>query len=97
MKPTGFHAEAEQEYFDAIAFYDAEHPHLGDEFVEAVASASAFISGNPEAGRRVRPTVRRWVVKRFPYALFYVDEPERIYILAVAHHRRKPGYWLNRV
>ena len=97
MRPAGFHPEAEDEYFEAIAFYDAEHPNLGDEFVEAVASASAFICANSEAGRRVRPTVRRWLVRRFPYALFYVDEPERIYILAVAHHRRKPDYWVHRI
>ena len=41
--------------------------------------------------------VRRFAVKRFPYHVFYLEAPLEIRILAVAHDRRKPGYWKNRL
>jgi toxin ParE1/3/4 len=83
VKPAEFHPEAEAEYHEAIAFYDAEDPGLGDEFVEAVAVAVDFVRAHPEAGRPVRRTLRRWLVRRFPYFLIYRDEPERIYFTSL--------------
>ena len=97
MKPVRFHPEAEAEFALAVAFYDKEGVSLGTEFAEAIERAAEFIRSNPEAGTPVRTSLQRWLVRRFPYALIYRDEPERVYILAVAHHRRKPGYWQHRV
>ena len=85
------------EWREAIAFYDRESRTIGSALAEAVGAAIAFVREHPEAGRPIRRVLRRWQVRRFPYTLFYRDEPERIYVLAVAHHRRKPGYWLNRI
>jgi len=85
------------EWREAIAFYDRESRTIGSALTEAVAAAIAFVREHPEAGRPDRRALRRWQVRRFPYTLFYRDEPQRIYILAVAHHRRKPGYWVHRI
>lgn len=41
--------------------------------------------------------VRQAFVNDFPYTVFFTEEPNRILILAIAHHRRKPGYWRNRL
>jgi len=59
--------------------------------------AVRFVCTNPEAGAPFRLGLRRWVVRRFPYSMFYRTEAERVYILALAHHRRKPGYWEHRI
>lgn len=45
----------------------------------------------------VELAVRRLAVKRFPYHVFYLEAPEELRILAVAHDRREPGYWTIRL
>lgn len=40
--------------------------------------------------------VRRCLVRRFPYGVLYARESDRLYILAIMHTKRKPGYWLDR-
>ena len=97
MKAAEFHPEAEAELAEAVAFYDAEDPSLGSGFADAVEIAVQFVRANPEAGPPVRRALRRWLVRRFPYSIIYREESERVYILAIAHHRRKPRYWQHRV
>lgn len=97
MKRLAFHPEAEVEFARASEFYDAERAGLGAEFVNAVDQATAFVLAHPDAGTPVRAGLRRWLVRRFPYSIIYREEPERVYVLAVAHQRRQPGYWRERV
>jgi hypothetical protein len=70
---------------------------LGGEFAEAVEVAVRFVCTNAEAGTLLPRRVRRWLVRRFPYSVIYREEPARVFILALAHHRRKPRYWDNRI
>jgi toxin ParE1/3/4 len=97
VKPAEFHPQAEAELVEAVAFYDAEAANLGTEFAIAVEVAVDFVRANPDAGTPLRSELRRWLVRRFPYAIIYREEPERVYILAIAHHRRKPEYWQDRM
>jgi toxin ParE1/3/4 len=96
VKPVEFHPQAEDELAEIVAFYDRESANLGDEFTHAVERAVEFVRTHPRAGSPLRGEIRRWQVRRFPYTLIYREEPERIYVLALAHHRRQPGYWANR-
>lgn len=93
MKPFVFHPEARAEALEARAVYDAESPVLGDRFAVAVAE----VCRAPQRYRFVRRPVRRHFERPFPYALLYVDESESVLILAVAHFKRRPGYWLHRL
>ncbi len=52
---------------------------------------------HPEAGERVGHEVRRKVLQRFPYSILYTAERWRVWVVAVAHHKRKPDYWRSRV
>ena len=66
-----------------------------------VTRAFEMILGNPRVwpkwlGLRSRYTIRRFVMLRFPFAIGYLITPTEIIVLAVAHARRKPGYWLSR-
>ena len=75
---------------------------LGLEFFDAVDAAVSLVLDLPRTGERVRrmpveSPVRRVAVKRFPYQVFYLETPSEIRILAVAHDRRKPGYWKTRL
>jgi toxin ParE1/3/4 len=66
-----------------------------DEAISRVARLSAHLSPI----RRVDPTlaVKRVYLQRFPFAVIFIELPDRIRILAVAHNRRKPFYWRERV
>jgi toxin ParE1/3/4 len=93
VKPAEFHPE----FAESVAFYDAENSSLGNEFADAVEFAVQFVRASPQAGSPVRQTLRRWLVRRFPYSIIYREESDRVYILAIAHHRRKPRYWHHRI
>ena len=97
MKPVEFHPDAESELDEAVAFYDAKSLRIGSEFDGTIAAAVEYLRKNPEAGPPVRGLLRRWLVRRFPYSIIYREEPGRLYILAIAHHRQKPDHWLKRV
>ncbi len=90
-----FVAAAEAEFRDIALRYGQESASLADEFESEVRRGVEFIAANPEAAPRVRGDVRRKVLRRFPFSLFYAVDPDRIRILAVAHHRRQPGYWAS--
>ena len=97
-----FEDEADAEYRNAGRWYEGRRTGLGLEFFDAVDAAVSPISDLPRTGERVRRMpvelpVRRLAVKRFPYHVFYLETPSEIRILAVAHDRRKPGYWKNRL
>lgn len=97
-----FEDEADAEYRHAGRWYEGRRSGLGVEFFDAVDTAVRQIVDLPRAGARVPrlPTtlpVRRLPVKRFPYHVVYLETPAAIRILAVAHDRRKPGYWKNRL
>jgi plasmid stabilization system protein ParE len=96
-----FSAEAAAELDDAAAWYDEQRPGLGTAFIDAVATAAASLanwprSGAPVAGLAADLEVRRAPVGRFPYHLAYLVTDDHIRVLAVAHDRRRPGYWRSR-
>jgi toxin ParE1/3/4 len=97
MKGAVFHPLAEQELLDAAAYYAQEQPGLELEYFDEVERSINLLILYPEAGTKVRGSVRRLILPRFPYSLLYrVLESKQIRILAVAHHRRSPQYWVER-
>lgn len=96
MKPLAFHPGAEAELAKDVEFYAERSRRLAEEFADAVYAALTFVRGNPDAGTPLRGAIRRWLVRRFPYSVIYREEQDRIYVLAVAPHRRRPGYWHER-
>jgi plasmid stabilization system protein ParE len=76
--------------------YDEHVPGLGDEFAAEIEHSVGLIASHPEAGSPQLAGTRRLQVRRFPYGLVYTERIEQLVILAVAHHRRRPEYWLRR-
>jgi plasmid stabilization system protein ParE len=97
MKPVEFHPEARNEFEQDIDFYNLRVPGLGDEFCAAVRDASQKIQTDPLRFPRRKFGTRRLLVRRFPYAVVYREDPSRILIVAVAHGARRPGYWHERI
>jgi toxin ParE1/3/4 len=97
MKTIIFHPLAEQELMDATAHYEAKKLGLGFEYLAEIEHAVTLISRYPETGTKIKGSIRRLVLPRFPYSLLYrFLENDQIRVLAVAHHKRKPQYWVNR-
>ncbi|MGB5696173.1 MAG: type II toxin-antitoxin system RelE/ParE family toxin [Polyangiales bacterium] len=90
--------EAEAELQSAAIWYEQKRRGLGIEFVAVVDRAFESILENPEAcpvWRADRP-YRKYFLKRFPYVVFFDIDAAAVEIIAVAHAKRRPGYWLGR-
>jgi plasmid stabilization system protein ParE len=97
--PARFHPEALAELVDAAGYYGARSTLVGEAFVEAIDEALARIAEMPRAAPTWpgRPEVRRRVLARFSYAIVYAIEPEAIFVIAIEHTSRRPGYWIDRL
>jgi plasmid stabilization system protein ParE len=96
MPPVIFHDLAENELNEAAAYYAAARPGLGDAFLGAVQGSVDALVASPLAGQTVDGDVRWWLVKRFPYSVFYRIRTDHIRILAIGHQKRRPFYWRGR-
>jgi toxin ParE1/3/4 len=94
---TRFHGAARRELRRAVEYYEERVPGLGSELLEEVERAVHEIASSPEAGSPYLANTRRVLVRRFPYRVVYRVRPEEIVVLAVAHQRRRPGYWRGRL
>lgn len=91
-----FHEAAELEIIDAASFFESDQPELGSDLVDEVERAVQQILAYPDSCQLVNRTVRRKVLRRFPYNIMYSVKPEVIRILALASQRRRPFYWRGR-
>ena len=96
MDRPEFHRLAEYELNEAAQYYDLEDPGLGAAFLDEVDRCLQSIQAAPEAGAILRGTVRRRLLRRFPYAVLYRITPSGIRVLAVMNLRRPPTYWVGR-
>lgn len=97
MKPFGFQREAREEVLEAARFYAAESPILAGRFLDEIDQLVQLVCVAPRTFRVIDPPCRRALGKTFPYAVVFVDQGERIWIVAVAHLKRRPGYWKDRI
>ena len=93
--------EADAEMTEAARWYEMHRAGLGTEFLTALDDAVTRIAERPRLGSPVPgiedQTVRRRAVHRFPYHVVYVELPDRLQVLAIAHDRRRPAYWVGRL
>ena len=97
MKRVAYHRLAAAELIESARFYDQRRPRLGDEFLSAVEAVQELIGTQPQLGRRGLLDTFSFRTRRFPYRIVYELQPDRIWIVAVAHLSRRPGYWARRL
>ena len=83
---------------DAYHWYETRKRGLGEDFLDEIEKAINLITQNPFYTSYYNETCRISSLKRFPYSLIYlVDEQKReVYIIAISHHHRKPGWFTER-
>ena len=88
-----FSARALQEIGEAHEWYDAQNPGLGDEFVAATELQLKRLEQAPALYAEVIPGVRRALLPRFPYGLFFTVRHDLVHVLGVIHNARSPRRW----
>lgn len=88
--------EAEAELAEAFDWYEERARGLGSEFLISVDATVHAIVRKPQQFARVHKDVRRALLRRFPYAVFFLVEDTRIVVLAVFHAKRSPKHWRAR-
>ena len=97
MSPVVFLPEAEQEMLEAALYYQLQAPGLGVDFLSEVEHAVKSFTESPNTWPILKGKLRRRIIRRFPFGILYQVESEEIVVIAVAHLRRKPGYWKERI
>jgi toxin ParE1/3/4 len=94
-----FHHGARRDLIDGFHWYEKHSHQAAQKFVEQISSTLDSILKHPT---RYRPWKKESLVRvihldRYPYQLYYVVSGELITIVATAHDKRRPGYWLRRI
>ena len=92
-----FHQLAAAELAEAVAHYDSKAEGLGTRLLVEMRAAVIHIETFPESSPVIAFAVRRKVLAKFPYDVFYAMNEDGVIILSIAHERRRPGVWLSRL
>lgn len=96
MKSLYVRPEAKADIREAMQWYDARREGLGADFRSSVERAIDNILRFPEGSPLVHRNLRRALIQRFPYGIFYVVEETRIVVTGVIHANRSPRVWKRR-
>lgn len=88
--------EAERDLAEAYGWYESQVPGLGSDFFLRIDASLSSIRRTPEMHPVVHRNVRRALIRRFPFGIFYLVEKDRIVVIAVLHARRDPQTWRRR-
>lgn len=91
-----FHPDAEAELIAAAEFYEGQAAGLGVDFIAEIQQALEMIANHPGIGHSFSKHLRRILVRLFPYGILYSSGPSGIFVAAVMHLHRRPGYWKDR-
>ncbi len=96
MNPPILRPAAAADVEEAWRWYEAQREGLGDEFLEVVQVALESIRAQPESAPVVQRDVRRQLLRRFPYGLFYRLIQGQVVVVACFHAKRSPRLWRSR-
>jgi len=88
--------EAERDLSDAAIWYEAQLAGLGHRFLDEVENAFSAIAEAPRRYPVVHKSMRRMLIRRFPFGVYYRIEKSAIVVLAVMHASRNPRRWKGR-
>ena len=92
-----FHPDVSAEVKAAYNWYQEQAEGLGDDFIAELESVYQKIMAYPQRQKVFQNGFHRYLLFQFPFAVIYRESGDCVYVVAVMHKRRKPGYWLARV
>ena len=97
MKPLAFDPGAISDLQEAASYYEAQTEGAGEWFEVDVDRAFQKLQANPQHSPKVgRTAFRKYLTRRFHYIIYFLERPAYIWVAAVAHPSRRPGYWRGR-
>lgn len=97
MLPIEYHPEARRELIGALEWYSERSRESAQKFFQEVGRAQEAIQKDPHTWALYLYGTRRYLLERFEYVVVYRMLNDRIQFVAIAHGRRKPGYWVDRL
>jgi plasmid stabilization system protein ParE len=88
---------AEEEMTEAAVFYERASSGLGEDFLDDVQRVITQLREHPSMGQPLTAGLHRLLLRRFPFSVIYAVESDAIVVIAVAHQRRRPDYWKERL
>lgn len=88
--------EAEADINDAYKWYELQRKGLGENFLLCIEEALARVSRKPSIYSLVHKDVRRILIHRFPFGIFFIEAEDKVLVIAVLHARRNPKAWKKR-
>jgi len=91
-----FHPDVYNEVNDSYHWYQKQADGLGDDFLFELEEAYQIIEELPETWPKFKKGFRRFILTKFPFSIIYKEAGRFIFVVAIMHNSRKPGYWLKR-
>lgn len=88
---------AQQEIDEAVVWFNEQVDGKGMDFLDELDRVVRLVKSYPFASTNIERDIRRCLFARFPYSLIYGVEEQTIVVIAVAHSRRTPRYWMDRL
>lgn len=88
---------AQKEIDEAVVWFAEQGDGKGHDFLDELDRVVRLVKSYPLASTEIEPDIRRCLFARYPYSLIYGLEEQMIVVIAVAHSRRAPRYWIDRV
>ena len=93
-----FHPAAEAEHLETVAYYETRQPGLGASYLSEFESVMDRVCEAPNTYPiEHAPDIRHIRFRRFPFTVLFRESVGMVQVLAVAHHHRRPSYWLSRL
>jgi len=89
--------EAEADIASAYDWYERQRAGLGDDFELCLEAGLQSIEQRPKIYQKIYRSVRRAMIQRFPYLVFFVERPKEVIVIAVLHVRQSPETWQKRL
>jgi len=96
-KRLRIHSRAQEEISEAFDWYFTRSPKAADAFLAEIGTSLAQIASHPQSYSTYTKNTRRRVLSGFPYSVIFQLEDDIILVVAVAHAKRRPGYWRKRI
>ncbi len=97
MKRIRIRSEAQEEINEAFEWYFRRSPEAADGFLTEIGASMSQIAAHPQLYPPYTKNTRRRVLAGFPYSVIFQEKDDVILVVAVAHAKRRPGYWRGRI
>ena len=91
-----FHPDVETEISASYSWYQDQANGLGVDFINELESSYDAICELSNTWPKFKKGFRRFLLSKFPFSIIYKSDGNIVYVVAVMHNSRKPGYWLDR-